>query len=194
MFQSRPKEYFKTAASLHRTNIRHKKFCSQFVCFMDSDGSMTSQVGDYVALSTSNFEISLASGSIWIRTLATICFIPPDYGNSLLAGSTNAQLSKLQRIQNRAARLICGVKRREHISLYLARLHWLPVRQRVNFKLLVYIYQCLNGSSPRYLFSDIVLHNTQSSSHHYLRSQADHTRLHVPKTHRSTGDKAFFVI
>ena len=49
-------------------------------------------------------------------------------------------------------------------------------------------------SSPRYLFSDIVLHNTQSSSHHYLRSQVDHTRLHIPKTHRPTGDKAFFVI
>ena len=43
-------------------------------------------------------------------------------------------------------------------------------------------------------FSDIVLHNTKSSSHHYLHSQADHTRLHIPKTHRSTGDKAFFVI
>ena len=36
--------------------------------------------------------------------------------------------------------------------------------------------------------------NTQSSSHHYLCSQADHTRLHIPKTHCSTGDKTFFVI
>ena len=60
-------------------------------------------------------------------------------------------LNKLQRIQNRAAHLICGAKRHEHVSTYLTRLHWLPVRQRVNFKLLVYIYQCLNGygSSPR---------------------------------------------
>ena len=66
----------------------------------------------------------------------------------------------------------------------------------MNFKLLIYIYQCLNGSSPRYLsFScDIVLYNTQSSSHLYLRSQADHTRLHIPKTHCSTGYKPFFVI
>ena len=113
-----------------------------------------------------------------------------DYGNALLAGSTNAQLNFII-IQNRAARLICGTKRRERIIPYLARLHWLAVRQRVNFKLLVYIYQCLRGSSPRYFSSDIVLHNTKSSSHHYLPSQADHTRLHIPKTHRSTAIKPF---
>ena len=52
----------------------------------------------------------------------------------------------------------------------------------------------LSFKTTRYLSSDIVFHNTQISSHHYLRSQADHTRLHIPKTHRSTGDKAFFVI
>ena len=72
--------------------------------------------------------------SVWIRPWFGL-----DYGNSLFAGCTNAQFNKLQRIQNRAARLICGAKRREHISPYLARLHWLPVRQRFNFKLLVYI-------------------------------------------------------
>ena len=157
--------------------------------------------GDYVALLTSNVEISLASGSIWIRTLATILSGHLSYPAlttgihySLAALMRYAQLNRLQRIRNRAARLICGAKRHEHISPYLARFHWLPVRQRVNFKLLVYIYQCLNGSSPRYLSSDIVLRNTQSSSNHYLCSQADHTRLHIPKTHRSTGDKAFCVI
>ena len=66
-----------------------------------------------------------------------------DYGNLLLVGCTNVQFNKLQCIQNRPARLICGAKRREHISPYLARLHWLPVLQRVNFKLLAYIYKCL---------------------------------------------------
>ena len=162
---------------------------------MDSDGSMTSQVGGLCR--TLNFQLrNIARIRKYLdqdtchHIVRSFVLSRLDYGNSLLAGSTNAQLNKLQRIQNRAARLICGAKRREHISPYLARLHWLPV----NFKLLVYIYQCLNGSSPRYLSSDIVLHSTQSSSHHYLRSQADHTRLHIPKTHRSTGDKAFFVI
>ena len=166
--------------------------------FMDSDGSMASQVGGLCR--TLNYQLrNIARIRKYLdqdschHIVRSFILSRLDYGNSLLAGCTNVQYNKLQRIQNRAARLICGAKRREHISPYLARLHWLPVRQRVNFKLLVYIYQCLSGSSPSYLSSDIVLHNIQSSSHHYLRSLADQTRLHIPKTHRSAGDKAFFV-
>ena len=56
------------------------------------------------------------------------------------------------------------------MKIGIDKLHRLPVCQHVNFILLIYIYQCLYGSPPRYLFSDIVLHNTQSSSHHYLKS------------------------
>ena len=117
-----------------------------------------------------------------------------DYGNSLLTGITNVQLDRLQRVQNKAARLVCGAKRREHISPYLADLHWLPVRQRINFKLLSYIYQSLNGTSPQYLSSQISLYNADSSQH-FTRSKMDHTRLKIPRTNRSTlGDRAFSVI
>ena len=80
------------------------------------------------------------------------------------------------------------------LSPYLARLHWLPVHQRVNFKWLVFMYQCINGSSPDYLSSDISLYSTISNSKHFLRSLTDHTRLNIPKTYRSTGDRAFSVI
>ena len=116
-----------------------------------------------------------------------------DYGNSLLVGCTNAQLNQLQRIQNKAARLICGAKKREHISPYLTRLHWLRVHQRINFKLFVFMYQCINNHAPPYLCNDIVLyrhHNTQS---HNLRSLSDNTRLYIPKTNRSFGDNSFCV-
>ena len=54
-----------------------------------------------------------------------------DYGNSLLTGTTETNINKLQRIQNRAVRLICGLKRRDHVSPYRAELHWLPVKERI---------------------------------------------------------------
>ena len=66
-----------------------------------------------------------------------------DYGNSLLLGITKAQLHKLQLIQNRAARLIYGARSSEHITPYLARLHWLPVNQRFKFTV-SYLYLCIN--------------------------------------------------
>ena len=78
-----------------------------------------------------------------------------DYGNSILTGITDANFQRLQRIQNRAVRLIFGLKRHDHISPYLANLHWLPVKERVNFKLLTIMFQCLHSSAPSYLYNDV---------------------------------------
>jgi len=58
-----------------------------------------------------------------------------DYCNSLLFGMTNDLCQWLQGIQNAAARLVTGTGHCEHIMQVLCQLHWLPVQQRVEFKL-----------------------------------------------------------
>ena len=78
-----------------------------------------------------------------------------DYCNGLMAAATEFQLNKLQRIQNRAAKLVARPRAPRgqivHITPILQQLHWLPVRQRIIYKLCVYVYNCLHGSGPPYL-------------------------------------------
>ena len=59
-----------------------------------------------------------------------------DYCNSLLYGTSDKVINKLQLVQNRLTRVVCKVdKRDQHIIDLLRRLHWLPVRCRITFKM-----------------------------------------------------------
>ena len=60
-----------------------------------------------------------------------------DYCNSLLYGLPASYIIKLQRVQNAAARLISNTTRFDHISPVMRDLHWLPVKYRIMFKLVV---------------------------------------------------------
>ena len=66
-----------------------------------------------------------------------------DYCNSLLFGISDNLLRRLRAVQNAAARLVTGTRRREHITPVLRQLHWLPVRQRIEFKLAVLVYKAI---------------------------------------------------
>ncbi len=74
-----------------------------------------------------------------------------DYGNSLLYGLPKTQIGRLQKIQNKAARLITRSPRSDHITPVLMQLHWLPVEQRIFFKIALQTYKAVNGLAPRYL-------------------------------------------
>ena len=75
-----------------------------------------------------------------------------DFGNSAYAGLSSLNLSKLQSILNAAARLIAGLPKFSHISDFIRdTLHWLPVPQRIEFKILTLMRNSLLGVAPSYL-------------------------------------------
>ena len=74
-----------------------------------------------------------------------------DYCNGLLCGIPEELICKLQRVQNNAARVIALTKKHDHITPVLKELHWLPVRKKIEFKILLLAYKCLHGTAPSYL-------------------------------------------
>ena len=109
------------------------------------------------------------------------------HGNGLLYGVSDHLLTQLQRVQNSAARLVTKTKRREHITPALIELHWLPVRQRIEYKLLLLTFNSLHGLAAPYLAELLSRHQPTRS----LRS-ADAHLLVVPRSNLSTqGDRAF---
>ena len=73
------------------------------------------------------------------------------YCNSLLYGLQEYQLNKLQRVQNMCARLICNESKYCHITPLLVDLHWLPVKFRIEFKILLIVLKIFKGLAPSYL-------------------------------------------
>ena len=68
-----------------------------------------------------------------------------DYCNSLFMNMSKQNMFKLQKVQNAAARLVLGRRRRESATQALKELHWLNVDARVTFKTLLLVFKVLHG-------------------------------------------------
>ena len=98
-----------------------------------------------------------------------------DYCNSLLYGLSEYHLNKLQRVQNMCARLICNENKYCHITpLLIVDLHWLPVKFRTEFKILLIVFKIFRGLAPLYLRFLII---SKPVSKYNLRSSSDDTLL-----------------
>ena len=74
-----------------------------------------------------------------------------DHCNSLLYGLPDYLIQRLQYVMNAAAKVITCKRKFDHVTPLLIELHWLPVRQRIVFKILLYTFKALHGATPTYL-------------------------------------------
>lgn len=88
-----------------------------------------------------------------LQTLSqAVIVLALDYCNALYYGcSHNAVISQLQLIQNRACRVVFGLRKRERIEQHMKELHWLKIQERIEFKIILNVFKCINGRSPSYL-------------------------------------------
>ena len=101
---------------------------------------------------------------------------------------SSENIDKLQLLQNHAARLIFGTKKREHITPILFKLHWLPIRQRIEYKVALLCFKCIHNIAPIYLQNLIEIYTPSRS----LRSASDKFCLKkVTMKYKSYGEKSF---
>ena len=113
-----------------------------------------------------------------------------DYCNSMLYGLPAYQLNKLQRVQDAAARLIFQESKYYHAKTLLYNLHWLPVKFRIDFKILLLKEKAINGLAPFYLQELVTL---KEACKYELRSVCDGLLLDPVKfkTFKMLRDRSF---
>ena len=88
------------------------------------------------------------------------------------SGMSSANVDKLQLVQNTLARVVLRQNKFDHITPSLIRLHWLPIRQRITFKLAAITFKLIHTHRPPYLYdliSDYLpVRNLRSSNQRLL--------------------------
>ena len=126
-----------------------------------------------------------------IRTITSACiFSKIDYCNSLYFGVNESLINKLQSVQNSVARLLrkkCG-KRNVPIQDFIRSCHWLPVKERIVFKICVIVHKCIHGLSPEPLKSLLVM---SSSSRTLKLNQFVHKRSYGNRSFSRVAPKVW---
>ncbi len=109
-----------------------------------------------------------------------------DYCNALLGGCPASSINKLQIVQNAVARVLTRSRKYDHITPILQSLHWLPIKFRICYKILLLTSKALNGLAPAHLTNLLSRYNPTRS----LRSQ--NSGLLVARIAKSTkGGRTF---
>ena len=117
-----------------------------------------------------------------------------DFCNSLLINLPSKQLRKLQQILNKCVRLIFNLSPTTPTSAYLIKLHWLPLKARIEYKICLLVFKILHSGQPKYLYDLLVPYS--NDSHMTLRLYNDPYYLSVPSgvQERIFGERSFSYI
>ena len=102
-----------------------------------------------------------------------------DSVNTLLVGLPQVNLNQFQRVQNMAAKIVLNKGKYESPTRCLEELHWLPIQQRITFKILALVFKCIHRQAPSYLEKLIIIKQSRRKG---MRSEKQSRILDVLHT------------
>ena len=105
--------------------------------------------------------------------------------HSLLCGSPQFILDKLQRVHNSAARLVMKSCKCDHVQPLFQNFHWSPVCSRTDYKISTLCFNTFTISSPVYITQPLSIYTPSR----HLRLSSDTLTLCIP----SFGQRAFSI-
>lgn len=114
-----------------------------------------------------------------------------DYHNGVYCNLPKFLINELQKVLNAAIRFIYNVNRREHITPYIVKSQLLPVESRIDFKICLFVHNCLHGNAPSYLCDLIECYSLPISSLRLITDCRDPLMLKTVQCNTNYGKRAF---
>ena len=128
--------------------------------------------------------------SATISLVVSLVLSKLDYCASTFSGLPDYKIAQLQAVINASARLVFNLPRRAHISSALRSLQWLPLRSRVDLRLVTLVHKCLNGCAPLYL-RRLLTRASDLPERRRLRSASAGTLILPKQRLKTTAKKPF---
>ena len=123
------------------------------------------------------------------KTIATTFIASKlDYCNAILSGASKHNIKRLQHVQNATARVVLNTTRgsSEHLCKSL---HWLPISQRIDYKIALLTFKVAKTACPSYLFDHLNISKPSRS----LRSSNKGLLFDIPFCKTETASRAFSI-
>ena len=124
---------------------------------------------------------------ILITIINSLVFSKLYYCSSVWANTTDSNIKKLQGIQNFAARIVCNIRKYDHVSPALKSLNWIPVESNLYLRDAVMAFKCMMGLVPEYLSNKFTLRGSISG-----RVTRSSQKLNIPLCKTATGQRSFY--
>ena len=127
--------------------------------------------------------------NLLVTVINALVFSKLYYCSSLWSNTSSSNLSRLQGVQNFAARVVTNTRKFDHITPILKEIQWLPVKLHLYYRDALLAFKCMNNCAPNYLSSQLITRGEVSS-----RETRNVRSLDVPLYKTATRDKEHSII